>query len=443
MGNNIFSQVVVSSMETSRMDETGVAHFSPRNSPPGDSLSKRGVGASANQPDQLSDLARALEAYKAALIAAGLPVPELPGASSTSLAGAGKGRGPNTYREALASRGEASADPEPSESSRAPQLSTNRRGSPPVSGEADAPTEGLRVRPVLSDNASGQTSLVSRPGTRSNGGAEVETGAREAGRSRVEKEGVGVRGLRSTTTAWSGEPVHRGAGRSADATGEPSGGPEYDPIASRLSKERGDRRRAAEALGAKARAGGPHVPRSAFVKRSSGTERTVPAGRTHARPTTRHQVGVLLRAQLGVGGVVSGPERERAEPSSVKRKVPLQSEAGKPLLHGPEAFANSSRAVQAPPTKGGLVVSARGARVDVDLTKGSTSISDLSERISRLTREIFASESDSGGHEEGAEWETVSRKSSRKSRATPLGAPPAGRAAGRAPPLVIARRCSA
>ena len=112
MGNNISSQVVVSSMEASQVDELGVthsaaknlpagngggvAHFAEQNLSSGNERKNSEEGTLSNQLGQLETMARQLEAYRAALIAAGLPVPTLPIAGSAISAGKDARQGPSS-----------------------------------------------------------------------------------------------------------------------------------------------------------------------------------------------------------------------------------------------------------------------------------------------------------------------------------------------------------
>ena len=116
--------------------------------------------------------------------------------------------------------------------------------------------------------------------------------------------------------------------------------------------------------------------------------------------------------------MTSGPADTQAKHSLVKPKASLQSEAGTPLLHEPDVIAGRSRAEQAPPVGGDLEKSARRARIDVDLTKGSSSISDSSEQIERLTLTHSIFESKSGSEDAAAdfEWTVVSRRRSTRSQ---------------------------
>ena len=111
-----------------------------------------------------------------------------------------------------------------------------------------------------------------------------------------------------------------------------------------------------------------------------------------------------------------GPADTQAKHSLVKPKASLQSEAGTPLLHEPDVIAGRSRAEQALPVGGDLEKSARRARIDVDLTKGSSSISDSSEQIERLTHSIFESKSGSEDAAADFEWTVVSPRRSTRSR---------------------------
>ena len=77
-GKNISSQVVVSWVEASQVDDLGVAHFAARNLPSDNEQNISGEGAPTSRLGELETMARKLEAYQAALIAAGLPLPTLP-----------------------------------------------------------------------------------------------------------------------------------------------------------------------------------------------------------------------------------------------------------------------------------------------------------------------------------------------------------------------------
>ena len=78
-GKNISSQVVVCLLgggQPSR--DLGVAHFAARNLPSDNEQNISGEGAPTSRLGELETMARKLEAYQAALIAAGLPLPTLP-----------------------------------------------------------------------------------------------------------------------------------------------------------------------------------------------------------------------------------------------------------------------------------------------------------------------------------------------------------------------------
>ena len=143
---NISSKVVVSSMETSQVDEAGVTYFVSTNLFHSGVQNAREESPQRSQLDKINSMVRTLEAYKATLIAAGVSISEFPTASSTNLAGAGRRQGLNSYREALTRHGIVSAAPEPSQPAREPRSSMSSRSNLTVSGEPKTPPESSRRR---------------------------------------------------------------------------------------------------------------------------------------------------------------------------------------------------------------------------------------------------------------------------------------------------------
>ena len=76
-GKNSQAQVAVSIKETARRAKGGVAHFAPR-APLGPGKIPSNRRAPAEQTGELEKVMQTLAAYKAALISAGLPLPDLP-----------------------------------------------------------------------------------------------------------------------------------------------------------------------------------------------------------------------------------------------------------------------------------------------------------------------------------------------------------------------------
>ena len=124
MRKHISSQVVVSSMETSQVDDPGVYHFIDHNLLSGEEQSsdKEDTSASARSDDvNIGGIE-----HRAVLLAAGLSAPKLSITASDSLTSAGARLGPSSYRESLVRHGLDSTTPKVEQPARSPRCIDHR-----------------------------------------------------------------------------------------------------------------------------------------------------------------------------------------------------------------------------------------------------------------------------------------------------------------------------